>query len=494
MDNFRDRHTTDMGSYEHNINRRLMERDNFYQPSQQEDRYGQLEQDYGEITGQFLNGIDLDKGMPMRPGMVQHPSERDEHAENDNPYLDFNLYRERPNIKVSNYDPFALPGQEKGFAKLDDDTNILQQNIKPNQQSQQSIIQSFNEFNFGFLDKFTGSLKSKKSMIVSPFSIMQCFCLLYIGSKNKTEQLLRDYFNLPNKRAVHTNLFKINQELINSQVFSLMNLACVPKQLTINEAYKSFVDKIGHFISFDQQNPYPDAIKINNIIEQSTRGLIKQFIQPQMLKGILVLVNTVYFYSKWKKPFDPRSTKQEVFNGITKSIVPMMTQLKTKHNYFEDTYNQVLEMDYADNVFSMGIILPKSQYAEPMINIQQFYYYVDNLKEQVVNVKIPKFKSDSRYSISKLLMKYGLKDLFESIDIGEILPPINNQNVFVSDIIHAAVIEVDEAGTKAAAATGMYMENSISNTKQINFIANHQFMYYIRYKPYNLVLFSGIKY
>ena len=75
--NFRDRHTTDMGGYEHNINRRLMERDNFYQPSQPEERYSyeqQEEQNYGEITGEYLSGTDLDKGMPMRSGMMQHPS------------------------------------------------------------------------------------------------------------------------------------------------------------------------------------------------------------------------------------------------------------------------------------------------------------------------------------------------------------------------------------------------------------------------------------
>lgn len=490
MDNsvFRDRHTTDMGSYEYNINRRLMERNNFYQPSEQKEQ----EERYGEITGEFLELSDLDKGMPMRSGMIL-PDMTPEETLN-NPYLDFNLYREKPNSKVPYFDPLVMSNNRPsniGFSKLNDDTKILHNPLKQNYQK--PLIQSFNEFTFGFLDKFTGSLKSKKSIIISPFSIMQSFCLLYVGSKTKTEQLLQSYFNLPDKRAVHTNLFKINQELLSSKVFSLANLACCPNYLTINEAYKSFVNQIGSFLTFDPRNPVPDAHKINNIIGAATGNLIKNFLQPEMLKGVLILVNTVYFYSKWKQPFDKNKTKPEIFYGIKQSLVPMMIQTKVKHGYFEDTYNQILEMDYADNVFSMGIILPKSQYGEPMITSEQFNYYVDNLKQVELNtVKIPKFKSDTRYSIAKLFMKYGLGDLFQNIDIGEIIPPINNQNVFISDIVHAAVIEVDEDGTKAAAATGMVYEQSLSKkTQNISFIANRQFLYYIRYKPYNLVLFTG---
>ena len=496
MSSFRDKQTTDMSSYNYNIDRRLMERNNFNQPSgeneqtQNQEYYQNLDK-YGEITGEYLELPNIDKGMPMRSHIV--PAINNIQS-NDNPYLDFNLYREKPNIRVSSFDPLThfnngSHQQEMRFAKLNEQSQIH------NQPKSTSIIEASNNFTFNFLDKFTGNLKSRKSIILSPFSIMQCFSLLYIGSKNQTEKLLKNYFNFPDKRAVHTDLYKINQDLTQTKVYSSVNLAGCPNYLTINDAYRSFINKIGHFIQFDPRNPQQDTQKINNIVSQATGNHINNFLQPQMLSNnILVLLNTVYFYSKWKQPFNPVRTKPEIFYGLSKTQVPMMAQTDTTHNYFEDTYNQILEMDYSDNVFSMGFILPKSQHAEPMINSEQFNYYVGSARPtKLKTIKIPKFKTDSRYSVSNLFKKYGLKDIFQNIDITEIIPPINSDPVFVTDIIHAAYIEVDEAGTKATAATGMFMQNFISEKKtpDINFIANHQFLYYIRHKPHNLVLFVG---
>ena len=93
-------------------------------------------------------------------------------------------------------------------------------------------------------------------------------------------------------------------------------------------------------------------------------------------------------------------------------------------------------------------------------------------------------------------MKYGLKDIFQNVDIGDIVLsndnyPNNNYPMYVSNIVHAATVEVDESGTKATAATSMIMQNSISKNNTINFIANHEFLYYIKYKPYNLIIFIG---
>lgn len=493
MNSFRDRQTTDMSSYDYNIDRRLMERDSFNRFSQRRnDRYNdqysnQQDDRYGEITGEYLELSPIDKGMPMRSHIV--PAIHNTQSF-DNPHLDFNLYREKPNLKVSSFDPLTQQHQhDLRFARLNDSTQSI---IKTSPSS--SIIESSNGFTFDFLEKFLENLKSKKSLILSPYSIMQCFCLLYIGSKNQTENLLRNYFNFSSKQQTHTNLYRINQELTNSNVFSSLNLVCYSNQLTINEAYRSFINKIGYFLPFDQHNPAQDTQKINTLVAQSTGGMIKNFLQPQMLaNNILVLINAIYFHSKWKIPFNPSHTRQEIFYGLTKTQVPMMSQITVSHNYFEDMHNQVLEMDYSDNVFSMGFILPKSQYIEPFVNQDQFNYYISNLEKTKLNqVKIPKFKIDSRYSVSNLFKKYGLRDIFQYIDITEIIPPMNADSIFVTDIIHAAIIEVDESGTKAAAATGIIMQKSISlESQDINFIANHQFMYYIKYKPYNLVLFVG---
>lgn len=58
----------------------------------------------------------------------------------------------------------------------------------------------------------------------------------------------------------------------------------------------------------------------------------------------------------------------------------------------------------------------------------------------------------------------------------------------VSEVIHKAVIEIDEKGTEASAATGFGIM-AISLPPQ--FDVNHPFMYFIRDTETNTIIFSG---
>ena len=285
--------------------------------------------------------------------------------------------------------------------------------------------------------------------------------------------------------------------MIQTGLVSIMNLVCVPYYLNLNEGYLSYINKLGSFIKINPQNAVQDASKINKIISKSTNGMINNVMTPDMINSetALILISTIYFYSQWKKPFNKQYTQIEIFNGITRRQVHIMQQMKESHRYFEDRVNQILEMDYLNGDFAMGFILPKDNYTQPIIgSYEQYDYYINSLKTNEINlVKIPKFTCETKYRIDNLFKKYGLKEIFNNLDISEIIPPFNNQPIGIDQIIHNAVIIVDEQGTKAAASTAMMLlSNSIEPQKpKINFIANHQFIYYIRHVPTNTIIFIG---
>lgn len=498
-----------------NIQRRIMERDFTQADSDQGMRqrnnfvgmnrqsYNDDNGNFGEITGEVLDGSQLDKGMPFRPKMTiateRFALDEEEEVYNPsvNPHLDFNLFERKPNIKVSYFDPLASTNTI-GYSSVQDEGRILDK--LESQSNEKLVSESIDSFTFDFIDKFTGILKTKKSLILSPFNIMQSFCLLYIGSKNNTEKELANYFQLPNKKTTYNALYKINQEMAKSKSFSQLGLVCIPNYVTLNEAYVSYISKLGYFMKFDPKNARMETNKINNLISQSTNNMIKNIIDPGMLNGqsSMNLINTMFFYSRWKHPFPMAGTRPEIFNGINKRHVHMMTQQNETHRYFEDNHHQLLEMDYIDGLFTMGFLLPKSQYAEPMMTHAQFEYYMANLSQRNISIiKIPKFKQESKYRIDNFFRKFGPSDIFNDADISDIIPPINGFPVYISEIIHTAVILVDEAGTKAAAATvGSILKNGSHDIRapKVNFIADHQFLYYIRYKPYNTIIFIGQHY
>lgn len=496
-----------------NIGRRMMERDNFYKQSEninqqgsgqqlqrmQQYRYNDNMKQYGEITGSSFDTTDIDKGMPFRP-MASTATERykvmreNDEIDRSNPaQVDFDLYRQHSNIEVSYHDPYkANPVKTDWFSDMDNHQDNIITNNRDN-----PISEIINGFSIGFMRQFIEHLKQYKSLILSPFNILQVFAMLYIGSNTKTETDLRNYFTFPSKKSTFDNIYKINNILTQTGVVSIMNLVCVPYYLNLNEGYLSYINKLGSFIKVNPQNAVQDASKINKIINKSTNGMINNVITPDMIHNetALILISTIYFYSQWKKPFNKQYTKPEIFNGVTRRQVQMMQQTKETHRYFEDKVNQILEMDYMEGTFAMGFVLPKDNYSQPIIgSYEQYDYYIKNLKNMEINlVKIPKFTCETKYRIDNLFKKYGLKDIFNNLDISEIIPPFNNQPIGIEQIIHNAVIIVDEQGTKAAAATAMMLfSNSIkSETQKVNFIADHQFVYYIRHVLTNTIIFIG---
>jgi serpin B len=294
------------------------------------------------------------------------------------------------------------------------------------------------------------------------------------------------------KQTTYRNLYKLNNELGKSNDFRKMNMICVPDSITLNDAFLTSTNKLSLFLKINKSNLSIEANKINLLIRKMTNNLINNLITPNMLAdSVLLIINTLYFRSKWKYAFKTENTKEEIFHSIQRQKVQMMTQNEKHCRYFEDQFNQVLELDYISENFTMGFILPKSNNNEPLISSEQFEYYISQLSEREINlIKIPKFKHEIKYKIENIFKKYGLRDIFLNLDISDIIPP-GSDKVFVSDIIHNVIIIVDEIGTEAAAATALNVSLGMSTAKKINFVANHPFLYYIRFKPNNTIMFIG---
>ena len=470
----------------------------------QQFQYNDNMKQYGEITGDMFRLGDEDRGMPYRPTVsvitnrykLEGEGEGEGEDNNDignnyNKYNDFDLYNEQSNIDVLYHDPNSDFMSNFKYSDISEDHKILSNH---NSNPMSRIV---NEFTFTFLHQFSNNLKNKKSIILSPFNIFEALCLLYIGSNQATEKELRTYFGLPGKKQTFDNLYKINNELIKTNVVSLMNLVCVPYYFNLNTGYTTYISNIGNIMKINPRNASREIQKINGLVSQATNGMVNNLMSSNMITNdtALLLINTIYFYSKWKKPFNTIHTKIEMFNGINKREVYMMSQTNTIHNYYEDKYNQVLEMEYLNNDFVFGIILPRQGYADINITSEQYYYYVSQLKSQEIStLKIPKLKYETRYAIENLFKKYGMRQIFTDADVSDIIPKNDhNTKYWVDKIIHNAIIIVDESGTKAAASTSMsLLTNSIATPKQrIDFIANHQFLYYIRHVASNCIIFIG---
>lgn len=255
------------------------------------------------------------------------------------------------------------------------------------------------------------------------------------------------------------------------------------------------------------RNPKDD---INQWVEDKTNQKIQNLLYENLEKDktTAVLVNTLYFNGCWAKTFDESVTREEEFYGKDETTkVNMMRQLEEYYSYYEQGDIMGIELPfYGNGNLVMDVITSKEQdkngitIYEQMSNTEknEFYRSLSKSSEQLVNLRLPKFKLEyGAIDITQQLKELGMEQVFDE-DYAN-FPGIrgeNKENIFVDSVIHKAVIEVGETGATAAAATAIIMNEATAIDPSnrpipIDFNVNRPFVFAIRDKQTNMIYFMG---
>lgn len=217
----------------------------------------------------------------------------------------------------------------------------------------------------------------------------------------------------------------------------------------------------------------------------------------------LVLTNALYFKGNWQKRFESTNTNKQPFKLASgqQEEVDLMYQ-SNGFGYGEDEDLQVLEMPYQGDL-SMVILLPAKQDGLPELerkvttaNLEK-WSSLYSLPKQEVDVWLPKFKVVRAVNLSKTLSQMGMADAFngEKADFSGIT---DQPNLYISEVVHKAFVEVEESGTKAAAATAVIMCQgpcpamvSPAPPPRKLFRADRPFLFLIKDQKSGSILFMG---
>jgi len=324
---------------------------------------------------------------------------------------------------------------------------------------------------------------TKPKVVFSPTSIAYAFSLMHLASTGNTDKQLIEVFDGKN---TFENLSDV-QKLFNSSIIKMANCFIVNENFRIKDEYMKAVQDLAMVCSRNFSQSVAVANECNQFIRQGTNNLIDNIVQPEMITSdtVSLLINTLYFKTVWKKPFKKHLTTEKLFDN--KTMVPMMKQKKFMQ-YFEDEQVQMIELVYKDEEYGMVIVLPKNT------NIKECASYLFNditFKYEHVDCEIPKFTQRTNMDLKPLFQKLGVTDLFSESNC--MLSNMRDEKIYVSDAIHEAVVIVDEEGTEAAAVTVIRSMNECCKMEPdyIQFYAHRPFIYGIRHRSSNNVLFAG---
>jgi serpin B len=357
------------------------------------------------------------------------------------------------------------------------------------------------------LDMYAQLKDQEGNVFFSPFSISTALAMTYSGARSDTACQIADvlHFKLDQQQlhAVFSDLIsalhitssadKGYQLSMANALWGQQGFGFLGEFLDLTRAY---YNTELHEVDFEN-NPEVVRQTINEWVENKTANKIQEPIPPGILDAQtrLVLTNAIYFKGKWAFPFSENDTKEDLFTLLDEKqvIVPMMNQTE-EFRYMGNGTLQMLELPYTGDELAMLLILPKRpadlSLIEQSLTFENITNWITKLCKYDVSVSIPKFNMTSEFSLADALASMGMRDAFIA-DVADFSGMNGAMNLFIKSVLHKTFVDVNEEGTKAAAASSTVFDYIGFAEEEKYFRADHPFLFMIYDTRKNSVLFLG---
>ncbi|MBQ9827125.1 MAG: serpin family protein [Lachnospiraceae bacterium] len=342
-----------------------------------------------------------------------------------------------------------------------------------------------------------------KNVFISPLSISLDFGILYTGAAGDTKKAMMDYFGYADDFAAHVKDMHLvteyltkghsgahyhiaNSIWINDMIEDRMNPGFTDTWK--EEKADIFVEDFGDAALVD---------RINGWVKENTKGMIPEVLDNVGPEALMYLINAIYFEGKWYDPFSGDDYyKDKIFHASAGDIKVDYMARQDRFCYLNDGEASCVRIPYSDGMTSMYIILPHNG-ADPKDFITRIPEYVKETGEAgsaEVFLQLPKMKL--KYSASSEIvdaMKNGGLDIIFSdhADFSEMA----DGGLSVGNVIHKTALEVDEDGTKAAAATVIEIKETAAAPGEedeiIYMIVDSPFFLVIADDDTGMIIFEG---
>lgn len=366
------------------------------------------------------------------------------------------------------------------------------------------LVQGNNRFAFNLFHKLLA--ENPDTSVFSPFSVSSALAMAYAGAGGETKAQMAAALEFTlGDEVLHSGFNKLSTELAkrnlprtvraNAQEF-LINNAIWP--YVAKPPAASFLDTLArHYGSGVNGLDYlraPDQSRqtINEKVNEWTRGYITDLLPRGSVTRDtrLVLTSAIYLHAPWDYTFGEAFTKPTPFNNLNGTVV----DVPTMSNVFPLAYAELNGAKLAAVPFREG------QLVMAFLMPDDFTSYIANLDAATLNdglaqlqphykgaMAIPKFKLTQEVPMRDMLVEMGMDAAFKQADFSG----MGLDDVQISNVNHKAFIEVNEAGTTAAAATALIIGQPSAAGPSVRIELNKPFVFLIYDKATKTILFLG---
>ncbi|MCB2379625.1 serpin family protein [Hymenobacter sp. BT635] len=371
--------------------------------------------------------------------------------------------------------------------------------VRPLTTQETRNVSSANDFAF----RSFAALQAKAAngnVFISPLSISAALTMAYNGADGTTKEAMRQTLGFqPQTDEQISQAYQTLTELLRGMdkrvTFTAANSIWYAPQY---ELQAPFVQKnTTYFEAAVQPLDFSSAKAkdvINGWVRDKTKGKIDGIIESLPPDQVMVLVNALYFKGTWTYPFDAKLTQKAPFKRAdgSSASVDFMTLQKGSYHYYQDAAQQVIDLPYGNQQFSMTLVVPQGQTTvndlARTISSTQLSSWLSSAKPTTLVLRLPKFKMEYKNSLNEMLITLGMGEAFSGQANFSRMLVGRTSGLAISDVLHKTYVEVNEEGTEAAAVTSVGIINtSVPPTVSVD----RACLFMIREKSTNAILFIG---
>jgi serine protease inhibitor len=364
------------------------------------------------------------------------------------------------------------------------------------------IVSAYNKFGFDLFSQLLGQ-DQDQNIFASPLSVATVLAMTYNGAAGETEQAMARTLGLTGMSLAEVNqasaaLFKDLQSSDPKVELDIANSLWARQGI---EFTADFLERNRQFFgaaisTLDFSDPQC-AATINRWVDTSTKGKIKQIVGQIAPDTVMFLVNAVYFKGKWQVEFDKKLTRDETFHLLdgNPKKVPMMWQ-SGRYPYYRGEKFQAVSLPYGEGHTSLYLFLPDQ--GTPLkdffkqLNDQNWDGWLTRFHPMQGSIKLPRFKLEYDRHLNESLKALGMAVAFDR-DRADFSRMRVERDLFIQQVKHKAVAEVNEEGTEASAATSVAIGiTSAPISSPFAFVADRPFFMALRDEGTGMILFMGV--
>jgi len=243
----------------------------------------------------------------------------------------------------------------------------------------------------------------------------------------------------------------------------------------------------------------PGLAEINAFVAARTEGKIERILDQLEEDAAAVLLNAVYFKAAWASSFSKHDTRDEPFSlsGSQRVSVPMMHKRATVPLVARAGYRAV-RLPYVIGTIGMIVVLPDAVDGVAAVGARLDAAELSTLPSALragepksLSLALPRFKASYKADLVTPFQEAGMTLPFDLARADFSGMTGGRARFAIGQVMHRAVIEVQEEGTEAAAATAAVMVLTSAPIDQGSFLVDRPFLYYMVDDATGAILFQG---